>query len=587
MTQGSSSLDTSNSIQQRWAFLVGIDSYVDPKFNRLHFCVNDVIALEKLLVELGYVVVALYDQHSQEHRRPIKDNVEAELEQLCQQINKDDLLFVHFACHGKLIDGQPILIMRDTRAALLKQPDKRLSVEWVEQMMRNSGASRLFLSLDACHTGVEMGRGTDDPEFIRNVYELAEGFVVMAGSTAQQKAQEWGAAQHGVYTYYLLQALLGAADRDKKSFVSVDDIEKYVINELKKWSVHNSGLIQEPTIRKEGMGDMVLADWRDRQPPISSIPIPNAPPSPINVRNPSPSSETPPVTGQHNATPLKPAILTFEFQVVTLDMKRSREIPEPGQSLEPLMRHRVKQAEYWIENLQNGVHLELVAIPGCTFYMGSPENEGEDNEKPQHLVILNPFWMSKYPITQAQWQAVTALKKVSRDLDPNPSHFKGYNRPVECVSWLDAVEFCERLSYQTRRQYRLPSEAEWEFACRAGTTGTFHFGEKISSMLVNYSEAHGIAQEQTTDVGNFFPNAFGLYDMHGNVWEWCLDNWHDHYREAPTDGSAWLHEGDDTRCLRGGAWDSDAWDCRSATRARNGTGERDLNIGFRIVCMFG
>ena len=272
MTPAFSSPGTSRPIQQRWAFLVGIDAYTDPRFNRLKFCVNDVIALEKLLTELGYGVVALYDQHPQEHRQPTKDNVEAELQQLCQQVGRDDLLFVHFACHGKLLAGQPILIMRDSRDNLLSQPERRLSLAQVEKMMRGSEASRLFLSLDACHTGIEMGRGTDDPEFIRNVYDLAAGFVVLAGSTAQQKAQEWGAVKHGVYTYYLLMALSGKADRGEKSFVSVDDIEKYVVNGLKIWGVQHSGVIQEPTIKKEGMGDMILADWRDRSPSKFSVP---------------------------------------------------------------------------------------------------------------------------------------------------------------------------------------------------------------------------------------------------------------------------------------------------------------------------
>ena len=275
MTQASSSPSFSRPIQQRWAFLVGINAYVDPRFSRLNFCVNDVIALEKLLKELDYAVVAMYDKHPEAHRRPTKDNVEAELQQLCQQVGKDDLLFVHFACHGRLQEGQPILILGDSRNGLLQQPEKRLSVAQVEKMMRDSAASRLFLSLDACHMGAEMGRGTDDPEFIRNVYELAQGFAVMAGSTAQQKAQEWQAVQHGVYTYYLLKALCGEADRSEKSFVSVDDVGKYVVNHLKRWQVENSGLIQQPTVKIEGMGDMILADWRDRAPLIFSVPVPD------------------------------------------------------------------------------------------------------------------------------------------------------------------------------------------------------------------------------------------------------------------------------------------------------------------------
>ena len=292
MTQGSFNADTSRPIQQRWAFLVGINAYDDPRFHWLNFCVNDVIALEKLLTELGYTVLAMYDEHPQTNRHPTKDNVEAELQQLCQRVEQDDLLFVHFACHGKLVAGQPILIMRDSRDILLSQPERRLSVAQIEKIMRDSGASRLFLSLDACHTGVEMGRGADDPEFIRNVYDLAEGFVVLAASTAQQKSQEWGAVQHGVYTYYLLQALSGVLekgkpDEKKELFASVDYVESHVVNELRKWGVQNGGVIQEPTIKKEGMGHIILADWRDRPSPVFSVSAPDATPTAISARNPS------------------------------------------------------------------------------------------------------------------------------------------------------------------------------------------------------------------------------------------------------------------------------------------------------------
>lgn len=258
-------IQPSNPIQNRWAFLVGINTFVDPRFKRLNFCVNDVLALKELLEGLGYTVVVLHDNSSEERHQPTRDNVEAELQQLCQVIGKDDLLFVHFACHGKLVEGQPILVMKDSREQLLRQPEKRLSVDQVKQVMRESGARRLFLSLDACHTGVEMGRGDDDVEFVRNVYELAEGFVVMAGSTAQQKALELNTVKHGVYTYYLLKALSGEAARGKQ-FVSVDDVEKYVVDQCKRWGA-KTGLIQEPTIEKAGMGDMVLVDWRDRNPP--------------------------------------------------------------------------------------------------------------------------------------------------------------------------------------------------------------------------------------------------------------------------------------------------------------------------------
>jgi formylglycine-generating enzyme required for sulfatase activity len=243
------------------------------------------------------------------------------------------------------------------------------------------------------------------------------------------------------------------------------------------------------------------------------------------------------------------------------------------------------------EDLGNGVKLEMIAIPGGTFWMGSPANEAErgDNESPQHQVTVPSFFMGKYPLTQAQYQAI---------MGKNPAYFKGNNRPVENVSWDDAVRFCQKLSQRTGKNYRLPSEAEWEYACRAGTKTPFSFGDNITTDLVNYngnypykSAPKGKYREQTTDVGTFPPtfppNPFGLYDMHGNVWEWCEDDWHENYIDAPTDGSAWNSQsGSNTKLLRGGSWDDLARYCRSA--ARNGD-SRDFRYnydGFRVVSSF-
>ena len=241
------------------------------------------------------------------------------------------------------------------------------------------------------------------------------------------------------------------------------------------------------------------------------------------------------------------------------------------------------QAEYSREDLGNGVTLDMVAIPGGTFMMGSPETEKErsSSEGSQRSVTVPAFFMAKYPVTQQQWQAV---------MGNNPSNFKGLNRPVENVSWNDAVAFCQKLSQKTGKNYRLPSEAEWEYACRAGTTTPFYFGETITTDLANYdgNQAYGygpkgVYRQQTTDVGIFPPNAFGLYDMHGNVWEWCQDVWHENYKGAPTDGSAWTSRGNSNlRLLRGGGWYSYPWICRSAHRIYYDPGNRSRNIGFRI-----
>jgi formylglycine-generating enzyme required for sulfatase activity len=190
--------------------------------------------------------------------------------------------------------------------------------------------------------------------------------------------------------------------------------------------------------------------------------------------------------------------------------------------------------------------------------------------------------MGKYTVTQAQYQAV---------MGNNPASFKGDNRPVEQVSWNDAIEFCDRLSKKLGQPYTLPSEAQWEYACRAGTTTPFHFGETITPDLANSHGDYtygagpkGIYRKATTEVGRFPPNGFGLYDMHGNVWEWCLDHWHSSYQGAPADGSAWVTGGDSKRRVqRGGSWTGYPGGCRCASRSFLIPDFRYYTYGFRVV----
>ncbi|MEM1240397.1 MAG: formylglycine-generating enzyme family protein [Cyanobacteria bacterium P01_H01_bin.26] len=263
------------------------------------------------------------------------------------------------------------------------------------------------------------------------------------------------------------------------------------------------------------------------------------------------------------------------------------------------------QNQYYEEPIAPDVRpLEMMRIPAGTFLMGAPEDELErqSTEGPQHEVRVSQFFMAKYPVTQAQWRAVAAMPQVDRELEIDPSRFKGAVRPVEKVSWEDALEFCVRLSAHTSRSYRLPSEAEWEYACRAGTTTPFHFGETITTDLANYcgqdktineteySGSYGDGpkgeyRKETTPVDHFgIANAFGLCDMHGNVLEWCQDIWHGSYEGAPTDGSAWMTDGDDEfRILRGGSWLNNPENCRSARRTYAQPGNRYTYICFRVV----
>ncbi|MCC5896434.1 MAG: SUMF1/EgtB/PvdO family nonheme iron enzyme [Phormidium sp. BM_Day4_Bin.17] len=282
------------------------------------------------------------------------------------------------------------------------------------------------------------------------------------------------------------------------------------------------------------------------------------------------------------------------------------------------------QARYYPQDLGQGVQLDMVQLPGGRFLMGTEESEIErlckkydrDRfrwESPQHSVQVSPFLMGKTPVTQDQWRVVvTQVGKIVRDLDPDPSRFKGGNRPVEQVSWYDAVEWCARLSKLTGQEYRLPSEAEWEYACRGGTTTPFAFGETITPDLVNYNgnysfgnAAKGQYRQETTPVTSFPANGFGLYDCHGNVLEWCFDPFHDKYQGAPGDGRVWdenvndnryqkssanlqvlLKKSDERYVLRGGSWGSYPMSCRCAYRFHNSRGNLDPHFGFR-VCLVG
>ena len=257
------------------------------------------------------------------------------------------------------------------------------------------------------------------------------------------------------------------------------------------------------------------------------------------------------------------------------------------------------------QQISGDVSLPMVQIPAGTFLMGSPDSEEGrfDREGPQHEVTVPGFFMAQTPVTQAQWKAVAKLPTVKVGMEEAPLNLKGDRRPVERISWWEAQEFCDRLSNLTGLTYRLPSEAEWEYACRAGTTTPFYFGETIMTEVANYRGQDweflgkvylgnygrgpkGKFLEQATDVAKFPANPWGLYDMHGNVLEWCADHWHDSYQGAPTNGSAWLTDKKDAaRLLRGGSCYSFPANCRSAYRSFSSPGHRDSGLGFR-VCVF-
>jgi eukaryotic-like serine/threonine-protein kinase len=263
---------------------------------------------------------------------------------------------------------------------------------------------------------------------------------------------------------------------------------------------------------------------------------------------------------------------TFTFETVCVDSR--------GEIID---RH-LATAEYLTVSSIEGMRLDLVSIPGGTFMMGDERHHPD--EQPVHRVTVPSFLMGKYPITQAQYRSI---------MGETAGSGSGAEYPIESVSWDEAIEFCHKLSDQTGDLYTLPSEAQWEYACRAGTKTAFHFGETITPEVVNYNgdfpyagAPKGENRDRATPVGSFPANQFGLYDMHGNVWEWCIDEYRSSYQNAPSDGSAATASevADDLkRVMRGGAWDYVAKGCRSAVRGSLAPNGRVAGCGFRVVLL--
>jgi formylglycine-generating enzyme required for sulfatase activity len=291
---------------------------------------------------------------------------------------------------------------------------------------------------------------------------------------------------------------------------------------------------------------------------------------------------------------------SFQYTVATLDqygvMKGGTE----------------REGKMFREDLGDGELIEMVEIPNGNFYMGSSQTEltnivkelqriglplrqaqqVAESETPHGQVKVVSFFIGRTEVTQGQWAQVAGWPKVKIGLNPEPSFFPGKNRPVEQVRWDEAVEFCARLSARTGRAYRLPSEGEWEFACRAGTLTPFHFGETISTEVSNFDATfpwgnanRGNRRQQTYDAGNTdAANGFGLLDMHGNVQEWCMDPWHPNYEGSPSGASVWEIDGDSTyRVVRGGSYLSAAAFCRCSSRTKKEFDRQFSDTGFRVA----
>ncbi|MBW4659551.1 MAG: SUMF1/EgtB/PvdO family nonheme iron enzyme [Drouetiella hepatica Uher 2000/2452] len=619
---------------KNWAIVIGVNNY--ESLPRLKYAKRDAELMRDFLIKQAkFDRVYLFSDDSPDYEgnstKPTLVNLRRVLRQLFNQpcLSQGDNFWFFFSGHGTRYQDQDYLMPIDADPGDIGHTG--IATQYISDRLSRCGADNVVLVLDACRN--QGGKALPSMGSSTALLAGQKGIISLFSCSPGQLSYEVDALKQGVFTHVLLQAL-GNVGR----CATVEQLNQYMKSHVPKLLYHHhkhSGqtsytrvepierahLILMPQYAKpddiEALNqsalrsdDSALAEQLQSR-AIAAAAILNQAPSAKSFsrrrlirlmgfaasgiglgtvtavfNRPSPSS-TPNDTPSGGATPqpdrssaASATFSPFSFKVVTVDAQG--QISEPQQ----------QQAQHFVQDL-GGVALEMVVIPGGKFEMGSTASAATS---PVHAVEVPTFAMGKYAVTQAQWQAIARLNAVGRTLEENPSKFKGGNRPVEQISWLEADEFCKRLSHyigqNSRRTYRLPSEAEWEYACRAGTITSFHFGETLTPQLANY----GMNRLETTPVGSFgVANAFGLYDMHGNVWEYCADYWFDNYSNALSNGDARLDKPDPRRIIRGGSWLNNMNRCQSTYRDSYGENLKDWSfnlwggstVGIRVVCALG
>ena len=606
---------------KNWAIVIGINEYRNLK--RLNYArrdaelVRDFFRQDMEFTQVDYFAENAPPIETKPSSPPLSalpnfEDLDNYLERRFRKpfLGAGDTLWFFFAGHGKRFNKRDYLLPSGVNP---RQPDRAgLAVTHIVEKLQNSGAGNIILLIDAC-------RDEDSRDGEGIGLENHQGIIRLFSCAPSQISYEIEELQQGAFTYALLQ---GLRMQGEGNCATVGRLAEYVrvqvpyLVEKYKGEKQNPILGLEPESKKdliilprqatphdviqlkfaastaENEGELDLAEelW---------IRVLAASPADMQAvralqriersrwlsQGNLPSRYSPDAGEGRNAVVIPPPVeppklelLNYSFSIITLDSKGQKINEKRG------------SAKYFVEDLGNGVKLEMVQIPGGEFWMG--DDKRGDSEKPRHRVKVPAFSMGKFMVTLGQWQQVAKMPKIKIDLNPEPSRFKDSKElPVDSINWYESIEFCARLSKHTGKSYRLSSEAEWEYACRAGTETPFHFGATITPEYVNYDgnypyaqAAEGQYRKKTTTVGSFPPNGFGLYDMHGELWSWCSDRWHENYNGAPTDGSSWeTGTVENRRVIRGGSWLSDAVNCRSAIRGRNDADDWDNYVGFRLV----
>jgi formylglycine-generating enzyme required for sulfatase activity len=553
-----------------WAIVIGINQYrfLQP----LKYAKRDAEAMQSFLMqEAKFNHIFLFTDDSppigSKSTEPFRANLLRVFGQIfASSFMKDgDNFWFFFSGHGIRHQNRDYLMPEDGDPGNPKET--AVEFNWVTERLSRSGAGNIVLILDACRQEGREGQ--------KGNIGFGKGKAGQKGMitlfACQPNESSWEINEpicQGSFTHVLLKCF---TEQNLNSYLTIEQTEQYLQQEVSKLNGRYGKPPQTPLIRLDSASKAKQILLPHYASPLSDEQLSNEQSKVANASDLSVQQSKP---DANQALSRRRFIKQASFTSAGIgasigisywigSFSSSQSPTNPLLTPELITRTSPIDVQSFTETLEDGVMLEMVQIPGGKFKMGSlPTEAGHRSEEgPQHEVTVTKFAIGKYPVTQAQWRAVAALPAVNRSLNPTPAYFQNPNHPVEQISWLDAIEFCLRLSQQTGRSYRLPTEAEWEYACRAGTTTPYYFGDTLTKELANYSSS------VTTSVGSFTPNAFGLHDMHGNVWECCADYWRRNYEGAPLDGSARSDPNlNYARVIRGGSWNSEALQCRSAKR---------------------
>ncbi len=575
---------------ENYAVIIGVNKY--DEIGNLNYAVEDAMRLTRFFEEQGYNVKTLTNFGATKNR--VLKHLRNVAEIAGNPGGTEGNVVFAFSGHGFRHKGQNYLATPETNPSDIS--GTALSLKEVSGMLEQAEVRQRVLFIDACRNDPSKGRVSKSRTFTAD--KSAEGLAILYSTRADRLSWEDNKLQQGVFSHFLIKGLKGGAAAGD-GYVSFDRLQRYVANRVKKYVFNNFDEVQIPYIGGERTGEFILAKGPGSGGlAVAAVQTHSVQTAPVQTPVASSRPEIKMGSLTLDVTPSEARVrimnigpkyhagielaLNENYDVLVShpgyqSWRQTIRLSNANQRVQAMLKKSPKPQvakKQWFEP-------EMVLIPAGSFRMGDLVGKGVTDEKPVHAVNLKSFLMGKYEVTFDEYDAYVKATGADR---PDDYSWGRRTRPVINVSWDDAKGYIKWLNKQTGKRYRLPSESEWEYAARAGTTTRYSWGDKIEK---NRANCNGCGSQwdnkKTALVGRFSKNEFGLYDVHGNVREWVEDRWHDSYDGAPNDGSAWLTGGSSGRVLRGGAWSSIPARVRSALRNRDFSVNRDYFIGFRLA----